>query len=121
MQKEGEVVANVLLRLRTVYGATCMSRARVFLWFKRFKDGRNSTDNDTRCGRLPTAVNDSNASAVDKIICADRRMRKQNVMLALQIGFHAVDDIIHDHLGFKKICARRIPRRQCSSRRESLI
>ena len=68
MQKEGEVAANVFLRLRNVYGATCMSRARVFLWFKRFKDGRNSIDNDTRCGRPPTAVNDSNVSAVDKII-----------------------------------------------------
>lgn len=119
MQKEGEVAANVFLRLRNVYGATCMSRARVFLWFKRFKDGRNSIDNDTRCGRPPTAVNDSNVSAVDKIIRADRRVRKQDIMLALQIGSHAVDEIIHDHLGFKKVCARWIPRQLTSDLKEN--
>src|ERR1043165_1232827 len=31
MQKEGEVAANVFLRLRNVYSATCMSRDRVGL------------------------------------------------------------------------------------------
>ncbi len=34
IQKEGETAANAYVRLANVYGEHCMSRARVFAWFK---------------------------------------------------------------------------------------
>ena len=37
--------------LQTVVGATCMNRASVFEWNKRFKEGRESVRDDERCGR----------------------------------------------------------------------
>jgi len=45
MFKEGESASNVYIRLQNVYGEHCMSRTRVFEWFKRFKTGRTSIDN----------------------------------------------------------------------------
>ena len=35
--KEDESASNVYIRLQKVYGEHCMSRARVFEWFKRLK------------------------------------------------------------------------------------
>ena len=37
--------------LQTAFGASCMNRASVFEWHKRFKEGRQSVRDDERCGR----------------------------------------------------------------------
>ena len=36
---------------RLLFGASCMSRALVFEWHKRFKEGRESVRDNERCGR----------------------------------------------------------------------
>ena len=38
--------------LQTAFGASCMNRASVFGWHKRFKEGKQSTRDDERCGKL---------------------------------------------------------------------
>ena len=37
--------------LQTAFGVSCMNRASVFEWHKRFKEGSESVRNDERCGR----------------------------------------------------------------------
>ena len=37
--------------LQTAFGASCMNRASVFEWHKRFKEGRDSVMDDERCAR----------------------------------------------------------------------
>ena len=37
--------------LQTAFGASCLNRASVFEWHKRFKVGRESVRDDKRCGR----------------------------------------------------------------------
>ena len=37
--------------LQTAYGPSCMNRASVFEWHKRFKEGTESMRDDQRCGR----------------------------------------------------------------------
>ena len=37
--------------LQTAFGTSCMNRASVFEWHKRFKEGRESVRDDERCGR----------------------------------------------------------------------
>ena len=37
--------------LQTAFRASCMNRASVFEWHKRFKEGRKSVKDDERCGR----------------------------------------------------------------------
>ena len=37
--------------LQTDFGASCMNRASVFEWHKRFKEGRESVRDDKRYGR----------------------------------------------------------------------
>ena len=37
--------------LLTAFGASCMNRASVFEWLKRFKEGREFVMDDERCGR----------------------------------------------------------------------
>ena len=44
--------------LQTAFGASCMNRASVFEWHKRFKEGRESARDDERCGRNSILVTD---------------------------------------------------------------
>ena len=37
--------------LQTAFGASCMNRASVFEWQKRFKEGTESVRDDGKCGR----------------------------------------------------------------------
>ena len=37
--------------LQTAFGTSCMNRASVFEWHKRFKEGRESVRDGKRCGR----------------------------------------------------------------------
>ena len=36
---------------RLLFGASCMNRASVFDWYKRFEESRESVRDDERCGR----------------------------------------------------------------------
>ena len=38
--------------LQTAFRPSCMSRASVFEWHKRFKEGRESVRDDERCTRI---------------------------------------------------------------------
>ena len=37
--------------LQTAFGASCMNRASIFEWYKRFKKARESVRDNERCGR----------------------------------------------------------------------
>ena len=47
--KLGKNVTETYGMLQTAFGASCMNRAPVFEWHKRFKEGRESVRDDKRC------------------------------------------------------------------------
>ena len=49
--KLGKNVTEMYGMLQTALGTSCMNRASVFEWYKRFKEGRESLRDDERCGR----------------------------------------------------------------------
>ena len=49
--KLGKKATRTYGMLQTAFGASCMNRASVFEWQKRFKEGRESVRDDERCGR----------------------------------------------------------------------
>ena len=49
--KLGKKATETYGMLQTAFGASCMNRASVFEWHKRFKEGRESVWDDKRCRR----------------------------------------------------------------------
>ena len=49
--KLGKNATEMYGMLQTAFGASCMNRASVFEWHKRFKEGTESVRADERCGR----------------------------------------------------------------------
>ncbi|KAJ8948156.1 hypothetical protein NQ318_009244 [Aromia moschata] len=64
VQMEQRVNIKFLVKLgktfTEVYGNECLSRTQVFEWFKRFKEGRETTEDDPRPGRPSTSKTDGN-------------------------------------------------------------
>ena len=46
--KLGKTATETYLLLKEVYGNECLSRARVFEWFKRFQDGREDVEDQIK-------------------------------------------------------------------------
>ena len=49
--KFGKNITETYGMCQTAFGASCMNRASVFEWHKRFKVGRESVRDDKKCGR----------------------------------------------------------------------
>ena len=49
--KHGKNAREMYGMLQTAFGASCMNRATVFEWHKRFKEARESVRDDERSGR----------------------------------------------------------------------
>ena len=60
--------------LQQIYHKQTLSRSTVFLWYKRFKEGREDVEDDPRGGRPSTGRNESNADLVKKMAREDRRL-----------------------------------------------
>ena len=69
--------------LQTAFGASCMNRACVFEWYKRFKESRESVRDDERCGRSKE-VNTS------ELIGQRVRVRVSMLRFSVGRGTHAV-------------------------------
>ena len=49
--KLGKNATDTYGMLHTAFRPSCMNRASVFVWHKRFKEGTESVRDDERCGR----------------------------------------------------------------------
>ena len=65
--------------LQEAFGDNAMSQSKNFLWYKRFKDGRTSVDDDERSGRPSTSTTPENVAKVREAVVADRRQTIHDV------------------------------------------
>ncbi|KAJ8935777.1 hypothetical protein NQ318_017670 [Aromia moschata] len=72
--KLGKTFTEAYAMLKEVYGNECLSRTQVFERFKRFKEGRETTEDDPHPGRLSTSKTDENIETFGKLIREDRRL-----------------------------------------------
>ena len=82
---------------------TCMNRASVFEWHKRFKEGKESVRNDERCGR---------SKEVNTPQLIGQMVRVRVTML----GFEGVqEEIPREEASTLQIGSVAFPPRQCTS------
>ena len=107
--KEEQSAVDIHQRLQRAYGDACMGASSVRRWVKHFKDGNTSIKDEPRSGRPRTASTDRNKERVDALIREDRRITVNEIATKLAVGHSAVQEMIHS-LGYRKVCARWVPR-----------
>ena len=93
--------------LQTAFGASCMNRASVFEWQKRFKEGRESVRYDKRCERSKEI---RTPELIGQIKNKDRRVSIVTVSAQFDFSVGTLRTIIRDKLKMQKICAKFVPR-----------
>ncbi|XP_067950332.1 histone-lysine N-methyltransferase SETMAR-like [Watersipora subatra] len=56
------------------------------------------------------AATPSNLEAVDKLVRADRRIKVEEIAESLSISIRTVHSILHEDLGYSKVCCRWVPK-----------
>ena len=85
------------------------SPATVYRWHARFKEGRNSIEDDPRCGRQSVVACSIKDSVKDMINC-DRRTTVRAIADELCVSVSTVHGILTKELGMSKVSARWVPR-----------
>ena len=87
-----------------------MSQNKTFLWYKCFKDGRTSVDDDERFGRQSTSRTLENITKVGEAILADCRQIINDVCEIVGLSYGTVQRILADDLNMRHISAGFVPR-----------
>jgi histone-lysine N-methyltransferase SETMAR len=70
-----KTAAETLEYLKTVYGDEALKKTAVYDWFKRFKNGQESLEDEERSGQPSTSKNDETIEKVKNLVQSDRRLR----------------------------------------------
>ena len=112
----------------TAFEASCMNRASVFEWHKRFKEGRESVRDDERCGRGKEVRTPVLIGHIKNFMDKDRRVSIETISAQFDVSVGTVHTIIREELKMQKICAKFVPRvlredqkeRRCYDSREMI-
>jgi len=100
--KAGKSAVETIELINKAYGSAAMSRANVYRWYARFRDGREDMKGDARSGRPSTARTDENVESVCRLLTEDRRTTLQTIADRLNIGKETVRRIVTEDLRKKK-------------------
>ena len=107
--KLGKNVTEMYGMLQTAFRPSCMNRASVFEWHKRFKEGRESLRDDERCGRSKEVRTPVLIGQKKNFMDSDRRVSIETISAQFDVSMGTVHTIIHEELKMQKICAKFVP------------
>jgi len=93
-----------------MYGEHCLSRQAVHNWVQKFSEGRTSIEDEHRAGWLVEIATPETLRRVEDIIQAERRVTVDAVATAIGCSRGQAYNMMHEGLGFHKVCSRWVPR-----------
>ena len=104
--------------LQTAFGTSCMNRASVFEWHKRFKECRESVRDDERCGRSKEVNTPELIGQIKNFMDKDRCVSIETISALFDVSVGTVHKIIRRGTeDLRELCPKGAQRR---SERETL-
>jgi len=104
--KLGKNGAETFEMLRTAFGEQCLSHARIFKWHKRFKEGRDSVDDNPRSGRPPTRKTEDCSARVRELIRANQRLTIREHSVEVGVSYGTYQAILTQDLNMRRGTAK---------------
>src|SRR5215469_6009725 len=102
--------AEIHRQLCEVYGPNVMSDSNVRQWCRLFKEGRTNVHDEERSGR-PSVITDDVVEKVNTTIRGNHCFTISELSLEFpQVLRSVIYDIVTEKLGYKKPCARWVPK-----------
>jgi transposase len=108
--KPGKTFTETHEMLKQVYGDQCVGRTQCYEWFKRFKDGRKSTDDDPRLGRPSTSTHAVHVAQVRAVVRSNRRLTVREIAEECNISVGLCHAILTEKLEMHWVAAKFVPR-----------
>ena len=96
--------------MECLFRPSCMNRASVFEWHKRFKESRASLRDDERCGRSKEVRTPELFGQIKNFMYKDGHMSIETISAQFDVSVGTVHIIIREELKMRKICAKFVPR-----------
>ena len=90
--------------------ASCMNRASVFEWHKKFKEGRVSMRDAKRCGRNKEVRTPYLIGQIKNFIDKDCHVSIETISAQFDVSVGTEHTIIHEELKMRKICTKFVSR-----------
>lgn len=98
----GRSSAETVRMIKTAFRDDSMSEAQIKLWYRRFKNGRESVESDPRSGRPSTGRTPENVERVRAAINENRRLTVRGLSEDLGISRTIVSEILMEDLGIRR-------------------
>ena len=105
----GKSVTDTSEMLKIAFGEEAMCRTQTYEWWKHFREGRTSVDDDPRLG-LPSMSENDNVAKVREIIRSNRHLTVREVAEEVSISKTVCHEILTENLGMHRIAAKFVPR-----------
>jgi hypothetical protein len=86
----GKTAAETHGMLKQAFGDNSLGQTQTYDWYKRFKNGRTSTDDDDRLGRPSTGTTPENVAKVRDLILQDRRLTIHDLCNTLGLSYGTI-------------------------------
>jgi hypothetical protein len=96
--KLGKSGREVFEILETVYGESAMKRRTMYKWVHRFKEGRESVDDNAREGRPLTSRVGENIQRVHDLVMSDRHITTRIITDKLAVSKGSVQTVLKEDL-----------------------
>ena len=97
------------------------SSRTIFEWFRRFKEGRSSLEDDARCGRPLTATTPENMQHLHELVEEQPRTSLRALSDIIGLCKDAIREILTTHLGLRKVCSTWVPHHLSESNKRDRI
>ncbi|UYV61578.1 hypothetical protein LAZ67_1005355 [Cordylochernes scorpioides] len=107
--KLGRSASETYILMKQVYGTLRLSKSNVFIWHKRFSDGRNTLEDDKHTGRPSSSKTPESIEKVREFVANNRSASLRMMAEVLHINKETIRIILHEDLGKTKVCAKFVP------------
>jgi hypothetical protein len=106
LRLRGKSPAEIHCQLVEVYCANVMSLKHIWVWCTAFDNGRTDVQDEQRSGRPSTSTTDDNVCRIEGLTQENRRIRLCDIADKLNISIGTVHNIVHEQLGYRKVCSQ---------------
>lgn len=106
----GETPIEIHRQLSETCDKGVMNVKNVLSWVRKFKEGRESCDNEPKQPRPRTSRTETTIACVEQVVMEYRRLGVHYIASKLGISIGSVKSILHDDLKMRKVSSRWVPR-----------
>ncbi|KAF2903427.1 hypothetical protein ILUMI_02753 [Ignelater luminosus] len=102
--KRGLCAKDCFAEMKDVFGDSSPSQATIKRNYANFCRGDFDLNDDSRSGRVATAVTEENMRGVKELVTDNSHITYVKIEETLGIHAASVHSILHEHLGLRKVC-----------------